>query len=596
MRGAKGQPSVGRAAILKEQGVVVVRGPSYNVRKVEEKEHIIKDDERSIQLQVEIPTTIDENFVDSDDVDENVDLNARPRKSTMSNATSSPLKQKVSNVKKTGITHSWIKGRKSRGKMSRRKLHILRSVSSSEQTSEDLHQQQMSIHHNHNLPSPPASDDLHASQNGDIISLDRHMDNTPQELLAPIMVPRMSGAFDRPPIAPSPTMSNDSWVTDTQRYDDVEGDTSTTFVPMSAVGKEKVIHKVNYPRPQTEEERAEAIDMFLNTTESTIANSHHSKRKSKPFLSGGDSFQSDVPTIEPPQPAPLLSPHCDRIDSSDALGSVPDQTMLSRQISLGVMSDDIQVIDSDMDEILSIPSPAARAAAKQRTQDFYSKPVNASGIIRKTSSTKRKTVSFHNASPTIIEPNVRAPSLSVPRGVMLAKETVTAELPEKLIPSLLNTRDSVKLTASRTESPQRQGSDNVSLASDDTFADRASKRMSTRVKDKKELRAASKRQSKAVAAALTDQIRGIPKSAMLAFSENEIELAESFDESDMDSSLSSLKRKSRQSKSVRMPEIVPGVVPRPPPPPPFSPETLRVRSIRKPPPPPTSPLRRQEDL
>lgn len=121
--------------------------------------------------------------------------------------------------------------------------------------------------------------------------------------------------------------------------------------------------------------------------------------------------------------------------------------------------------------------------------------------------------------------------------------------------------------------------------------------------------ASKKRQSMAVRNALSQQIRGVPRSAMLAYAENDVEKEGSghmsraastvapfndgwFDE-DSVGSLPSLKasgdsnrsigqrNRSRSTKSIRLPpQVVPGVVPRPPPPPPFEPAAARMRSVR----------------
>jgi hypothetical protein len=168
----------------------------------------------------------------------------------------------------------------------------------------------------------------------------------------------------------------------------------------------------------------------------------------------------------------------------------------------------------------------------------------------------RKTVSFREEKPTIIEPNLRSRSPAVVPGSPLSREDIMAS---------------------------------------------------------------KKRQSLAVRNALTQQIRGVPRSAMLAYAENEVE-AEGTDVEegsqvgpysddwfdDMSGSYSSMvirdkgnprdsfaaagqsvRSRARSTRSIRMPpEIRPGMAPPPPPPPPFEPARSNIKSIREVPPPP----------
>lgn len=111
--------------------------------------------------------------------------------------------------------------------------------------------------------------------------------------------------------------------------------------------------------------------------------------------------------------------------------------------------------------------------------------------------------------------------------------------------------------------------------------------------------ASTRRQSMAVRDAMTQQIRGIPRSAMLAYEENsftELKMDRGQDastlttpmRSSMHVSSSVLRPRARSSrKSMRPPpNVMRGMVPPPPPPPPFTPKRLRVKSVRATPPPP----------
>lgn len=413
------------------------------------------------------------------------------------------------------------------------------------------------------------------------------------------------------------------------------------------------MHKANYPS------RAPEFPLYappspLHGSSPSESNTLRAKRKSKPFL-----LSDDVAHKPPPLNPPVT------IDER----ILPPDLPLDSLPTLSPSKRSMPSTDPAPTREYERPSLAKQAAARDRIRSDESFPpavqsvsqskIQPQSIMRRSTSNKRKTVSFHTAAPTIIEPNARAPSYSVPRTALLSKEHVKPEIPIKQRPALRKARDSVKIVSSsvprsfdtrddspssteqnseddsfagrpsasqtpaalpdftrpealQTGTPRRPSMQNIATAasssvpehhassenrnmsdfsagSDESFIDRVSRRMSTRVvKDRNELREASKRQSKAVAEAMASQIRGVPKSAMLAYSENDIVLAESFE--DDDSSRVSLRRKSRQVKSVRMPEFTPGVVPKPPPPPPFAPPPPRTKSWRQPPPPPVSPL------
>ncbi|PXF44643.1 hypothetical protein BWQ96_05585 [Gracilariopsis chorda] len=674
-----------------EQPVVVVRGPSYKPHNSSQPRSPSKSNPstptrppRPVSLKVESPTTFNENFIDSDDSltpqDENADLNRSnhhssrsPRRkssvsSTAMSPTSSSKKSRSKKNRKKSLSKSKssfrIRSKSAKSVNSRKRSKTINrssrhssdpSISISDAVVSESVSRLPASATNSTIPSPPASD--FDEQDMSLIEdhIKPHLDNTPAELLAPIRVPRMSHAFSHKPSA-SPVLSNDSWgpqdSSSQRRYEDVEGDNSSSgLVSFPPVGKGRVVHKANYPS------RAPEFPLYappspLHGSSPSGSNTLRAKRKSKPYLlsdsaTDNQTFNPPVTIDERVLPADLP------VDSLPALS--PSKRPMPSADPAPTME-------------YSRPSPAKQAAARDRVRSDESFPppmqsksqskIQPQSIMRRSTSNKRKTVSFHTAAPTIIEPNTRAPSYSVPRTALLSKEDIKPELPIKQRPALRKARDSVKIASSsiprsfdtrddapssteqnseddsfaehpstgptsgalldfrrpealQTGAPRRSATQNIAMAassaaednslsenrnmsdfsagSDESFIARASRRMSTRiVKDRQELKEASKRQSKAVAEAMASQIRGVPKSAMLAYSENDIVLAESFE--DDDSSRVSLRRKSRQVKSVRMPEFTPGVVPKPPPPPPFAPPPPRTKSWRQPPPPPVSPL------
>lgn len=654
VRGAKGQTPSDRARALREQGLVVVRGPTYGVGhqrtpgNEEEEEH---DDgeigEKSVvQLKVESPTTEDVNYVESDDgaADENVDTANldRGRRSTVSGRSSGKLR----------------KGKKGRASKQKERGGKVRSAKL-------LTPKPLSVNAS-SLPSSlpsgglrrrsdaPPSTRTYSSSDQEIDERDEQRGRrTPPALLAPIMVPRMSDVFDHNGNSVrklnSPSVSNDSWgINDcSERFDDVEDDLSSGIVKLAAVGKHKVVHKAALGRSQEHDDELPSLaggeaDTFGSGASLAGAGGVRNKRKSKPFLPSSAGYDNLAPPVAPDSVYDRM-PH--------DIGALPP-AVLSRQISAGVMSDDIQIVDTSGDDMYQIPSPrtedsprvqhegdlfqipspspAAKAAAAQRVQhdDLMLLPRASAavppGIMRRASTTnKRKTVSFHEESPIIIEPNLRAPSKSLPRESMLTKSSSETseykdalEGPRDSFSRLRGVRDSVSLAAhnkapnkmfasippktSVTSAPppktmdiprprmQRELSD--SSGAEEPFRARSSRRMSrVSARDKDAIRDANKRQSRAVAQAMSEQIRGVPKSAMLAFTENEVLISDDgLDDDDSDLSF----RRSARAKSIRVPpSVAPGQVPSPPPPPPFQPETHRVRSVRKPPPPPASPIR-----
>lgn len=236
-------------------------------------------------------------------------------------------------------------------------------------------------------------------------------------------------------------------------------------------------------------------------------------------------------------------------------------------------------------------------------------PIGRSGSKKTTRAPPRKTVSFRVDKEVVIEPNLRErrhqPSSSLPRGIGSGRMLVSAlkkqsSLPrEASRPSLASGKPLVsalrktQAIASPIESPRASplpgprvsftdlNPNSSFLSASSSFDSLPVRRGSARLDPEQ-----SRRRSKAVAEAMIEQIKGVPKSAMLAYAEHE-------PEDDMSGELptvqlrGSLRPRARSGRSMRLPPVfTPGVVPPPPPPPPFAPEPTRVRSVRMPPPPP----------
>lgn len=676
------------AHILRQQGVTVVRGPAYstpvpksasppspdmNQHKQADMDSDDPDESQqtpkqkrhpSVPLRVESPSNLGEEYVDSDDGDENVDANLPPGANPLSESklTKQPLASNANYEKpphhsrskrNTGSKSFLMKGksRKSREKVGKSEV-VDESQSKDcdtfppETDSKKLMQDTKQV-----PPLKLANSELSFEK-----LLERHMDNTPCELLAPIVVPRTSIVFGEN-VMPSSESS--------QRYADVEGDHSSGVLPFSSVARATSIHKVHHHSSINRED------------DSVIASGQQglrSRRKSKPFLS-----PTSAAAVEAANVASWNSPLAKEVANASSaapvkLSPIPPPVPLSREPSLGMLSEDDGQDDgasaSEDDDIIKpsadlfpVPAPTAQAASQQRI-DHHAAALDvprAAAVLpaiarRSSAAGKRKTVSFHDAAPVIIEPNLRAPSLSVPRSATLAKESLVRGSepagPPTIGSVLSQVRDSVtglatpavplvdddadlevddylmneqehhgSRTVPRRGASMQQSSPNITQLNDapqqcikaecersgisvgsscDASADyvpwgRGSHRVS--VRDTNAIREATRRQSMAVAQAMSQQIRGVPRSAMLAYSQNEV-IIDHDDEVELGSEDSSArdlwsKRRSRASKSIRVPEFKPGVVPPPPPPPPFSPNRLNVRSVRLPPPPPTSPLRSQ---
>ena len=687
MRGARGQPTVDRAAILKEQGVVVVRGPSYAAAQRQtgatQKENNTnnttpKSPQKPVELRIESPTTAAEDHPNISD-NENVDSENVPRSHARSSSTSKKSKTKSKRAFRKSKSAKKIKTKDRESRVenasSIRRSKSDRSVRQSKTPTVD--------------PSPSVSDTVGSDESREDLAkkhldeeIEKRMDNVPKALREPVMVPRVSWAYDRPKPVPSPPISGDSWAPNTcsQRYDDVEGDSSSgvlrnasnriddypetlhdtiqhTYVPETLSRRPST--KTVQPDPTSFDDIPELTpdEMFQDASQgSTSTHSYISKRKSKPSIPARSLHDTSAPNIgettgydynreHDRDPYSAARSYRDR-DTKPTRNAIPEPSSIIRQGSVGTISDDIQVVDTSSQDLFTIssPSPAARTAAKERIlhDDFMDIPrgdaLGGTGIKRRASS-KRKTVSFQEASPVIIEPNLRAPQ-SVPRSAVLSRDStkilnknnhsahgqiaVTAELPTDLIPSLKQSHSSmttsttpgVNIPAGKEESSskgskssiapapaggirssisrQRELSDSSVEFEDAALEARLAKRLSqvSVVKDRQMARVASQRQSRAVAQAMAEQIRGVPKSAMLAYAENDFVPSDDYDEDDDSAASLGMKRRSRVVRSVRVPSVKPGQIPRPPPPPPFEPERPRVQSVRSPPPPPPSPLNR----
>lgn len=605
--------------MLKQQGHVVVRGPTHTSRANQQKTPE-KKNKKDVVLTVESPSTANV-AIESDNQDENVNItnrssDAKPKKG-----------RKIKGRRSGAIAH------RSKG-ISRRKSEL--GASNDDNRQSNATKKADKPRQDRPVPRPKVQRTYSSSLDEGSGRLDpKAKERTPPpELLAPIMVPRMSQAFDGER-SKSPGPSQTSWVDEcAERYDDIDEDLSSGIVRRAAVGKEKVVH---------------TADVGLGGL--------RAKRKSKPFVHAGLDLD------EAPPAAPDSSYSDLRLEGFSVVqkaGDVVPDLPLSRQISAGVMSEDIEIVDTT--DLYRIPSPLPKKLGERDAHDgvtyvrrksgLSSRPPGPSGIMRRAStSTKRKTVSFHDESPVIIEPNLRAPSRSLPRDAYLSKSSSensefkdALDTPSSSFSGLRKPRDSMHVAANKPRSrmfssdisnandsrktgvgaptiggqgalevpdhgsslvarpsassiPQtmdiprarmyRELSDS-SGAEDASFRARSSKRMSRiSSRDKTAIAEASKRQSQAVAQAMMEQIKGRPKSAMLAFNDHEVLIS---DDDPLDEvSDDSFRRKSRQSKVINAPLFVPGVVPAPPPPPPFAPSVPRARSVRNPPPPPASP-------
>lgn len=245
-------------------------------------------------------------------------------------------------------------------------------------------------------------------------------------------------------------------------------------------------------------------------------------------------------------------------------------------------------------------SDPASAVAGTKSMPRHPKPSIPSALSAKSpkgsSYPFRKTVSFREEKPTIFDNG--PPPLDLYRPT---QSPAAAAAPEK---SRLSMSFDGRLASAADSTPRPAARQSRSSTAEG-------------------LRATKKRQSMAVRDALTQQIRGVPRSAMLAFAENDtsesprsevddgdVSQAEPLSEDWFDDTssaasgtararelsnapshqsdragssrvLSSVGARTRSVKSIRLPPPVQqGVVPPPPPPPPFEPTRNRVKSVR----------------
>lgn len=748
VRGALGQPSLDRANILKEQGLVVVRGPSANAphplpdvtphpnstsipvsdssalhspppkSSVSQSLSVAKSPPRTpVPLKVEVPSTADNTFADSDDDPSNENENTTNIPLSEGSPVQSPKASFSSRGKRTPGNMSFrikSKNRKTKSrKGSQRSLtspillqpnttpeNDLEAASTVLSAADDQHIPKRSTYGRSpsDIPTEPGTG---LSNESFEEILQRAMDRTPQELLAPIVVPRTSAVFGEGLISPlnesvmlstspSPRVKSSP---DSQRFADAdESQLMEPDLPSSAPVASPIKSSTSYGNTS-------AVSVSDTTSPPPAAmQSLRSRRKSKPF---------------PPLLASPLS--TEGSTSKSTLSQIPAPEPLSREPSLGMLSDETGEEDTNDDNekgateesLFPVQAPTSGAAVRQRCElpldvSSYSRvqPVRSALARRASTAGKRKTVSFHDAAPVIIEPNLRAPSLSVPRSATLAKES-PSQSQQSLGSTLWRTRDSVtwcrpsvplvdvhdeedsdindvmpfsenysnrgdadiiaspnsklagqgfntpfstvkvsqrlmvkegntvttstyemKMTGEEDGDTIQAEHHNSSLAgaqdirqrsdistasrSDASFASfenvdtemrgRSSVRISK--KDKAGIREATRRQSMAVAQAMSEQIRGVPRSAMLAYSENEViieddERADEEDRVTVEGFRTTPSWHARRSgtalRSMRFPSFKDGGVPPPPPPPPFQPVRLSTRSMGLPPPPPPVP-------
>lgn len=742
VRGARGQPSLDRANILKEQGLVVVRGPSACAPSASNPTPSVASAATSgpiadaipscppsppseplssstlakspplasVPLQVEVPSTADNTFVDSDDEpgDENANVSNIPS-SVKNTPTRSSKGTPTRSKRSTGNMSFRLKGKNRKTsrntKGSQRSLtspilmqpntteeHALESddcVRAGDDTDQRFTKRSGHGRSPSDVPLEPRASKTNTSFEE---ALQRAMDHTPQELLAPIVVPRTSVVFGEglvvntkgTPTTLPVTSSRSKDSTDSERFVDAE-----ETLPIEP----KMASPLSTPPQPKPASRLEDISKDGPSSPSTL-HSVRSRRKSKPF--------------PPHQGTPSEEPSTDV-----KLSPIPAPQPLSREPSLGMLSDEAgdgdtnakgEECDKD-DSLFPVRSPTSGAASRQRSEipidmSSYSRiqPARSALARRAAVAGKRKTVSFHDAAPIIIEPDLRAPSLSVPRSIALAKES-PVESQQSIGTALWRARDSVtwrrpsiplvdvvdedddddegnnifcdakgdvdvsenrndamfghgdfssagmnvshhkvvkegntiktsssqvKVTTGGDDNLIRVGqnssldnslevrkrsdlsnasrSDASLTSSENSFRGRSSARLSKM--DKAGIQEATRRQSMAVAKAMSDQIRGVPRSAMLAYSENEVmfeedemKTIEDEDRVTVDGFRSTpswhARRSSNAFRSIRVPVFKENEVPPPPPPPPFQPTQLNTRSVRIAPPPPQGHLARR---
>lgn len=466
-------------------------------------------------------------------------------------------------------------------------------------------------------------ENLHGNQGEQEVAPQAHHDDTPKELLAHIPVPRLSMRGD-PEMSQETLLSIDSW-----------RESAAVVREGSRSGKDE------YDGGDVGETFHDAVS--IHATSSV----QRARRKSKAPEVAPKNQNPARRAGKSPRKSKAKPPPSDGSSGKNAVAASKKSRANSRQRSIGSKATNIpEDVEAAVAEapLPPVRSAAAQLASQQRvlTDKLYDDPPRTTGVMRSASggvsnmrSSKRKTVSFREEKPVIIEPNLRerVPSKSVPRDTMYnsgsSKLASALRTPRVAVDDFGGSEGSLDVPSpsSPYSSSSRLGGD-LGPRSSMMFAEQVAmieaednlppkpteaeppalpqssgKRMSRRSirnSNKQTVREASRRQSKAVAEAMAQQIRGVPRSAMLAFSENEVvvevevEVSSDEDVHSTEDSGNSMSFKPRARSSVRNsrarsirapPVVVPGVVPRPPPPPPFAPEVSRVRSVRRAPPP-----------
>lgn len=571
---------------------------------------------RPVSLKVETASAADDAFAESDDDAENIDANVHPVKT---GRFSKKEKLRSKRGPKVG-----------KGRASRKEKPASATVERGLRKAAAQAVRQPSTLSSGFVPGQGRT---YSSSDPDEVDddsiLHEVLTRTPPALLAPIVVPRMSAVIDEPPRvldAPrthSPSISMDSWAPSdsTARFDDVEEDRSSGFLALTPLRQQPEVEKCanghdDTPIPSIRRGELPPIvedDALFQSSGSLNAQAGlRNKRKSKPFPPSFPGYDSGDPDISPSSAYSGSVPSTID-DFAPADLAIPKASQI-RLESIGASSEEVTVAKTTAEDLFRIHPPTTNTANNQRLDHANlafipqkDPAAGPSGIVRRASTcTKRKTVSFHKEAPVIIEPNLRAPSRSLPRDVMLSREPDDEpEFKDALDVSLdsfsaMRIRDSVKLATSIIPSglptmdiPRRTNRElSDSSGGEDSFA-RMSRVARVSFRDKDAIREASKRQSQAVAKAMSQQIRGVPRSAMLAYADNEVVLSDDNNEEVKPIKVTAgghLSFRRRSTKSIREPpRVEAGKVPVPPPPPPFVPEPGRVRSnLRKAPPPPSA--------
>lgn len=338
-------------------------------------------------------------------------------------------------------------------------------------------------------------------------------------------------------------------------------------------------------------------------------------RRSNVVVGGSAAALAAVGAAAPAaSPRPLLDAGADELDNIETGLSSPS---VSRD-----------VVEPMHTKPMALTAEDVRAASRDTPKSL--KPVYPSALSGKspksTSYPLRKTVSFREEKPVIIDDELDEPDELTPAAPLTPAVHRS--------PSPRTVARSPSPVAARDYSGRRMSRsfDGPLPTAPDEPPPRGQQAM-PRVSTAESVRASKKRQSMAVRDALSQQIRGVPRSAMLAYAENENsdtgrssyedEAASAveplsdgwFDDAASTSSGQSFARntsantsallslnvsgqsavrtlddprrmsivgqRTRSTKSIRLPpQVREGMVPPPPPPPPFEPSRNRMRSVR----------------